>query len=365
MRIFITRMILFAGLVLCSVIVSAQEEAFFNSIEADYNPGFIMPHNSSIDYITRDYTKGFNISLVKQSNGSKLWQQVYHYPRIGYGFYHGTLGNDKVFGKTYSLYSFFDAPIFHINKFFALNYRLSYGISYITKPFHVQNNYNNIAIGSHLNIHFNLMLNSTISIDDRNHLVAGLGFSHFSNGKTKSPNKGLNIVSGTIGFRHLFTPAINYKERPDEIPDIDNKNLFSVIWAHGYKAYSVNKNRFDYISSLCLNYERRYAQWGKYGGGVDLFYNHLIKDPTRIDAELPRQFFRAGVHLSHDFIVGDFSLLVQLGHYIYNNTFEEISLFYNRVGLRYYLNDNWLINLSLKSKKANAQFVEAGMGFIL
>ena len=167
----------------------SQKEMFFNSVELNYSPGYIMPHNKSIDYMIKDRTSAFNINLIKQTKGKKRWQQLYHNPRIGYGFYHGTLGNNNVYGKSYSLYSFFEGPCWNYQNDFMINYRLSYGVSYVSKTFDIYDNYNNIAIGSNLNIHFSLMLNAAVPLTDQLTFVSGVNFTHFSNGKVKSPNK--------------------------------------------------------------------------------------------------------------------------------------------------------------------------------
>ena len=351
--------------------ILGQDDSYFNEMEFNYNTGFIMPHNTSIDYIIKDNTTSFNIELIRQTTGKKLWQRIYHRPRLGFGLYHGSMGNNTIFGKSYSIYSFFDAPILKIKDKFSLNYKLSYGIAYITKPFDIKDNYNNIAIGSHLNVHFNLKLNSAIVLNNRSKLIAGVAFTHFSNGKFKSPNKGLNIVSGNIGVRSIFNSVEYQKSTNTEIPPVKNKNLFSAIWSHGYREYAIYSNRIDYVSTLNFNYERKYRQWAKYGFGIDIFFNNKIKKSTNtndvilpIREEAPSTYYRTGLHISHDFIVGDFSLLVQVGHYIHNKVFEDNFMFYNKVGLRYYFNNGLLFNLSLKAKLGNAEFTEFGIGYI-
>ncbi len=348
-----------------SVQLSAQKEMFFNALELNYTPGFIMPHNKSIDYMIKDYTSGFNINLVKQTTGKEQWEQIYHKPRLGYGFYHGTLGNNNVYGKSYSLYSFFEGPFWNYQNDFKINYRLSYGISYVSKTFDLYENYNNIAIGSNLNIHFSLMLNAALSITDQFTFVSGVNFTHFSNGKVKSPNKGLNVVSANAGMRYMLYP-VKYKENSDvEIPPVKDKNSFTAFWAHGVKDFNrFNKTKY-YISSFTLNFEHKYKHWGRYGMGTDLFYDNSLKnfinkekDPGNLNPEL----FRLGIHGSHDFIVGDLALSLQLGYYVYNKIFYITNL-YSRVGIKYNPYKNWHTKISLKSHNANAEFIEFGIGY--
>jgi hypothetical protein len=343
----------------------SQKEMFFNSVELNYSPGYIMPHNKSIDYMIKDRTSAFNINLIKQTTGKKRWQQLYHNPRIGYGFYHGTLGNNNVYGKSYSLYSFFEGPCWNYQNDFMINYRLSYGVSYVSKTFDVYDNYNNIAIGSNLNIHFSLMLNAAVSLTDQLTFVSGVNFTHFSNGKVKSPNKGLNVVSASAGMRYLLYP-LKYEENSDvEVPPVQDKNSFSLFWSHGVKDFNrFNKTKY-YISSLTLNFEHKYKHWGRYGLGADLFYDNSIKNFIKDEENahnLNSELFRLGVHGSHDFIVGDFALSLQLGYYIYSKVFYITNL-YSRVGIKYNVYKSWQAKISLKSHNANAEFIEFGIGY--
>src|SRR6056297_1710008 len=91
-----------------------ENSSYFDEIELTYLNGQIMPHNLSIAYMTEEYTNSFSFKLIKHTDGSKLWHHLYHQPSIGYGFYYGTLGNDQVYGKSISLYSFFEGPVLNV-----------------------------------------------------------------------------------------------------------------------------------------------------------------------------------------------------------------------------------------------------------
>ena len=360
-----TYIVLITGLLMFSAKCYGQNEPFFNGVEINHHRGFIMPHNASIDYITKDYTTAFNINLIKQTTGKKLWQQIYHNPRLGYGFNYNTLGNNEIFGKSYSIYSFFEGPCWNYKNKFMLNYRLSYGISYISKTFDIYDNYNNIAIGSKLNIHFNLMLNSAISLTEQLKFISGVGFTHFSNGKVKSPNKGLNVVSGSAGLRYFIHPIKFVDNTDNPIPDVKDQNSFSVLWSHGIKDFNRFKKTKYYTSSLTFNFEHKYKHWGRYGIGTDLFYDYSLVNLTKKETHtdyLDPKLFRIGIHGSHDFIVNNVALTLQFGYYLYNQIFY-ITDFYSKVGIKYNFSENWLTKIALKSHHANAEFIEFGIGY--
>jgi hypothetical protein len=336
----------------------------FDKTEFSCHSGMIMPHVPSIDYVTREYTSGLNLRLIHTTRGSKTWQQDYRHPLLGLGYHYGSLGNQQVYGKAHSLYGFFEGPFWQWENRVAFHYRMSTGLSYITRTFDSRENLFNIAIGSHLNLHFDLSLLAVIDLGEDYQLTAGTGLTHLSNGKIHSPNKGLNLISGFLGIRyHIYQPRL--KEDPPEANLSGDKNHFSLIWSHGLKDHNRFKPATYYISSLSINYERQYTSITRYGVGWDAFYNPSLKNHQRHspDKDLSNPaLYRMGLHLSHDLLVGDFALTLQLGHYLYNKVFY-ITNVYNRVGLKYYAPHNLILNVSLKSHNANAEFIEFGVGY--
>ena len=346
----------------------AQEETAgsfpFDKTEFSYHSGMIMPHVPSIDYVTREYTSAWNIRLIHTTRGSRPWQQDYRHPLLGLGYHYGSLGNQQVYGKAHSLYGFFEGPFWQWQHRAALHYRMSAGLSYITRTFDSHENLYNIAIGSHLNLHFDLSLLAVIELAKNYQLTAGTGLTHLSNGKIHSPNKGLNLISGFLGIRYKLYQPVFKKENSQAGLSMD-KNQFSLIWSHGVKDHNRFKPATYYITSLSINYERQYSSITRYGIGWDAFYNPSLKNHQRHSPEKDLSnpaLYRMGLHLSHDLLVGDFALTLQLGHYVYNKVFYITNL-YNRVGLKYYAPHNLILNVSLKSHNANAEFIEFGVGY--
>jgi len=365
MKKLFTRLVFVVFFTLFCFTEGIAQNRWFHGFEAAGQSGFIMPHNRSIDYMTSEYVNAFHLNLIRETDGDKLWEKLYSYPSLGFGFYHGNLGNNSVYGKSYSLYSYFEAPAFRYLDLFEINYRLSYGLSYVSKTFELHRNYNNIAIGTHLNLHFNLMLNLIIPFNDHLELFSSAGFTHFSNGKIKSPNKGLNVVSGGLGIRYMMHSTDKEAVDPESIPPVKKKNHYSVIWSHGIKDHSrFNDNQY-YIYSLAFNYHRKYKHWGQWGAGLDLFYDGSMVNLTKTGSQADffnKKLYRLGLHGSQDFIIGDFFLGLQLGYYLYSKVFY-ITNIYSRVSLKYAITQSLLANVSLKSHNANAEFIEFGVGY--
>src|SRR6056297_1404276 len=116
---------LFLLFILIAIGAGAQEKSRdkrlpFNHAEVFYNSGMIMPHVPAIDFITDEYISSFNVNLLKNMDGEKLWENLYHHPNLGLGYYQGSMGNKKIYGNAYSLYAFFEAPIWNFRNQFEL-----------------------------------------------------------------------------------------------------------------------------------------------------------------------------------------------------------------------------------------------------
>ena len=96
----------------------------------------------------------------------------------------------------------------------------------------------------------------------------------------------------------------------------------------------------------------------------DLFFDNSIKSDlieNNEESDFNRQF-RSGIHIFHDFIFDKLSITTQAGYYFYS-PYVELTRIYNRLGLRYNINKDLRVNLSLISHSAKANFVEWGIGY--
>jgi hypothetical protein len=133
---------------------------------------------------------------------------LHNYPSIGLTFYYSGFGNDSIsaeLGKVFALYPFINFPITP-GESSRLTFKLGVGVSYLTNKFDPKENYHNYAIGSHVNASINLSFEYRQRIVDRLHWVTSAGLTHFSNGATRSPNMGINILSAATGLSWYLAP---------------------------------------------------------------------------------------------------------------------------------------------------------------
>ncbi len=331
----------------------------FVSVQA--SKGFLVAHRTSLSAITEDYTSSFMIEVGTKTIGRKAWQSVYNNPSLGLGYFRSTLSNDEVLGKANAIYGFIEVPYFRERKV-SLTYQFDGGLAYISKRFDLYDNIYNVAIGSHLNVFVRLSYDVKLNLfRDKFFFKTGFAFTHMSNGKTQTPNLGLN----TLDWH--FTLAYNLTPRKKPLLPIAlecKKHTFMGILAGGAKEQSSSGLGKYFAGNVTLEYE--YAVWNKsaWGVGFDLFYDGVMQHRLNQleDAKPFLHSNRFGAHISYVHYYGSIGYITQLGYYI-NPYFNEDLPYYFRIGLRAKVSKHLLLNLTMKTHLARADIVEFGLGY--
>ncbi len=343
-----------------------QDGIFSNaSVDSKFHYGFIIPHHESIEYLLDKHVNGLEININWQTHGNHIWEQLYRYPRTGLGYFFCDYGNPEMLGKVHALFGYMNIPAIKNQKNYQLlNYQISFGMSFLTKRFDVYENSLNTAIGSNLNIYFRLGFDTRIPVSEKIEILGEIGFTHCSNGKIKSPNYGLNVLSGSLGLNY-FINKTNKERTRLELPCDYKRNYFSIIYSAGVKVYDNLNNHKYFISSLSFDYERNLNLKRRIGIGADLFYDKSISEALAVDFEPDNDManlVRFGLHGSHTLIYKRLLMSINIGRYLYSK-YTDLSLFYSRLALRYKVTGHILLNLSLKAHSAKADFIEWGIGY--
>lgn len=324
-------------------------------LESKFQYGFIWQHKPSLEEIIGGNIKVFDISLAKQTFGEKYWEQLYRYPVYGLGYTFVDFGNPEDLGLANALFAYVDIPFFRKGKHM-LSYRISGGLAYL--------NQGNIAIGTHLNLYFDAMINYCYRLSKRLDLINGFGATHFSNGAIKMPNLGINMFSYRIGLHYrLSTTEREFVKH--ELPEIKKKNSFSFLLATGVKEkrpdggvpYNVFSFSADYLRVLSLKH--------KLGLGTDLFYDESLFETMNPDSSLnltTSDIMRYGVHVAFEAEFSKIMLAIHLGTYIHA-AYKDDGAIYQRVAIRYLISKNLYANISLKTSKGVADYTEFGLGY--
>ncbi len=341
-----------------------MEHQYFMRINGHY--GYLAPHHESIKYFVEDHISGFQIEGGWKVAGDKKWHRDHNFPKTGIGYYNSSLGNDAVYGQAQAIYGFFlkegknhDQRIHFIQKF-------SFGISHLSQKYDLSENPYNLAISTNVNAYFAYMAGLNFDVNKQTALHTGVTFTHFSNGKIREPNKGLNNFAIAAGLTYNFNhqqpePFSVLREEADFYP-----NRWSLFYAMGWKQISRRVDAHFFAASMALDYSFLALTTNRLGTGLDIFYDssaeaHRAFDNQEMESEW--EYFRAGIHLSYEFLIGRSSFVVQPGVYLFN-PYPKYGQGYNRLAFRYRLTPQLITSVGIKAHfPAKADFIEWGLGY--
>ena len=343
--------------------VCAQSRRTDNlSVTSYYHFGYVLPEYSNLLYIVNEPVHAVSLNVSKKTRGKNDWEKIYNYPEYGFSFFYSTLGNDAIHGREFAINPFFRMNIISRNRFNFFN-ETALGLGYVTKTFN-DRNYLNIAVGSHLNLHFNLKFGVDYRFAERLKLNAGLSFDHFSNANSKNPNLGLNWVTTFAGVTYAIgkqTPVLEH-----ELTAHNAKFQYELIYSFGgKKSRGVLQSDLYYTSSLTFEGKWSVSRAIRLGLGADLFYDPSAKSEMaaldNFDYE-PSNDFRTGIHVSQEFVYSRLSLILQEGIYIGLKDAVNKHVMYNRGIVRVQVSNRMFVQLAMKSHLHILDYPELGLG---
>ncbi|MBL4708060.1 MAG: acyloxyacyl hydrolase [Flavobacteriales bacterium] len=351
---------------ICLSLSGLAQSDFFNNtaVNVGFHQGALLPEYQFINYLSQDYTRSFDLSFVKETTGNNSWEQIYNYPSFGFSFFYSTLGNDDVFGQEYAFTPFFRINLLNRPKFKIYN-QTGLGFGYVTKKFDLVDNYQNVAVGSHGNFHFNVRIGTKIQLFQNASLLAGVSLDHFSNANTSEPNLGLNYLSYFFG---LEIPLGKKDELlKNELPPKEKVIQNELIYSFGGKHSRSLSSKYYFTSSLSFEKRKSFFRALHLGIGADLFYDTSIKNQLEGNSETFKSYykFQTGLHISQSIIYDKFSFTLQEGIYLGLTERVEKYVMYNRGIIKYWVTDQFSVRLSMKSHLHILDYPEIGIGIKL
>jgi hypothetical protein len=332
-------------------------------ISSQFGKGLAVAHRSSLQPLVKEYPSLLHIEIGKTTYGNKSWQNLYNYPSLGIGYYRSTLGNREILGTCNSLYGFIETPYYTERKI-TLQYKFGFGLAYLDKTYNLDNNIYNSAIGSHINFFVHLSFDAKINLYNKKwYLKTGIGLTHMSNGKTQTPNLGLNLIDFHINTCYYFGDRINNipKKKHYRKP-----HTFIGIITGGFKEFSAPNLGKYFAGSTIIEYEYAIKNKLSVGTGFDCFYDGVLHKTFKNenDPSALRHAIRTGIHAGITYYFGDVGFVLQVGSYI-KPYYQDISPIYKRFGLRAKINKHLIANLSLKTHWAKADIIEIGLAYYI
>ena len=362
---------------------NAVKNALFFTARSDY--GYIIPTNVFVRGENRhhkaiDEFSAFSLGIGKQTAGEHAWEQLYGFPGYGVAFYSLLPEYSDELGKPFALYGFLNGAFVRWQQS-AVVYKIEGGVAFNWKPYDFDNNPNNIVIGSRGTVYIGFRAAYNYWLTRHLELSAGAGFTHFSNGSYKKPNKGLNLVSPNITLNYYPKAKPEFYRLAYIPPYPKNHEIFLTAGA-GVKAVNHEKypknHRYYYDNILyhvvtsSLAYMRQYAYKSKAGAGISVVYDDwggssIDEENGKLISVLGKQQERFAVNLfaAHEFCIDRVSILTQLGYYLWQGMPEEKKVPLNeKVGIKYHFKNNLFAGVSILAHNFSvADYIEWNVGY--
>ena len=332
-----------------------------------------------------EHYNAYTIGVAWQTAGEKDWHHVNNFPAFGVGFYKPNLDGRSELGRPFSIFGTLKGAMarFGNNTF---GYNIEFGAAFHWKPYDYASNPYNITIGSKASAHIGLGLSYSYLIANRLIIGADAGFTHFSNGAMRKPNKGLNLTHISARVAYLLEPQ-HLPQR--KFFEKEKNNSFDFTIGYGAKSGEVDENdeRFNYdyykdikyhVVTLQTTFLHQYCQRGKYGGGVSIVYDDFYDSavlPMHDGEDIKMHYgdsskrLSLGLFVEHQFVVGQVSFPTQLGYYVYQPDVDKTQKkkdSFQRAGLRYTLPFNAYFGVNIYAHQlSKADFIEWNVGYNL
>ncbi len=349
--------------------------------------GTVFPSNS--------FVSGKYSTPLYQSTGIKyaLTAVGDNWKDIAYGLpYYGAAANLVGFGRPtelgvpLSLYLFQGATIAHLGKRLTLNYELNLGLSTGWVPYDPFTNPDNIAIGSTNNVYVAVGAYLKWYLSKRIDLHIGANLTHFSNGTSRQPNYGINMVGiyAEVAYNFHREEFINRYNPEIQVPEFDSHfqhDVQLVITSKNVKIDTLGTNLSDVYNDkqfdvYSLNYYlMRVSNYKyRYGIGVDLqydasagakMYNKLHENGkyytvTELGPMLDR--FSVSVAARGEIVLPYYSIFADVGLTVLNHN-NVNPRFFQAVGVKVHLSQTVFATFGIKAVNfSQAQYLYWSIG---
>ncbi len=329
-------------------------------IEMNPKLGFLLAHRGVMGHLPREHAIGGEITYFISTNGTKNYHKAYNFPKVGLTLFGSTVGNNRILGQVVGVYTFIDFPFKKTNSF-ELSGRLGAGGSWNTKVFDQDLNPKNVAMSTHVNalICFGLRSRFYLGEAKKTHIIAGIDLTHCSNGSTKVPNLGINLPYISLGLGHTFHQVEKSKSPDSFVPKKWNLTAIGIISAK--EVFPTGGKKYP-IYALSLVGKKIFTPKTGMELGLDFIYKTSINAYKPQIHKTKEGIAQIGLYCGYVLPLDKLQFVLGMGLYVRDEYFPD-SRMYHRLGMRYQLTDKLLLNFTLKTHWAKADYVEYGIGY--
>lgn len=327
-------------------------------------PFILTPNEAGHTY---ENTIAFNVEYGWQTKGSADWEGICSYPRFGIGLQKFIFLHRNELGNPVSFYAFYNGNFIRTKRFQWLH-QLGSGLAFGFNTYDPTANPPNDLIGSKVNAYIEGGTSFSFLIGERLSIEPGVRLTHFSNGNSRKPQKGLNIFSYQMGIRYNlaktpkdFAPYTKTKCRHR------HEILASLGFGERQVDFTAEDNSlppetygFKYLmSNLTLGYNFELRHQLKIGGGFDVYYDGTngalaVMNGSKFEKNDISFGEKMGVfgYFGIEAVVDRMSIAVNASYILLQHEFPTTSpKFQQRLGLKYHFWENFFAGIDIIAYK--------------
>lgn len=349
---------LFIIILLITYSTFAQKNNYLG-LEYNQRAGIILAHRGLMSHIPEQNPLGGELKIYYQTNGKSEYHSLYKFPRYGISLIATTVGNNKLLGNLFGATVFGEFPFLRKNSH-ELSGIIGIGMCYMTKIYDPETNPKNNAISTHINALVNLGIKYRYSFENGLYLSLGFQGTHASNGASRVPNLGINLIQPSVGIGIDF-----YKvefDTEEHLINLDKRWKFTLIGIVSAKEIYPIGGKLSPVGGLSFVATKRFTNKSGLELYADGFYKTSILNDIYNTEATPGNIFQLGLFTAYNLYINKLRIVTGLGAYVYDK-FKPDGLFYARLGFKYQITPHLMTMIGIKSHWAKADYFEYGIGY--
>jgi hypothetical protein len=359
-----------------STLYAQNDEGRFKSISVKALSGaHIYSGETLSDKVSYGYS-AMDVRFAWHPSKDNLWTRDTGFSSYGFGFYTANVGDPQVFGNPTALYGFVNFFLSKPDRRNVFEISPALGLTYHLQPYNAETNPTQDALGARGAVYFNLNFGAAYKLTRELDILYGIDFTHYSNGRSFTPNYGLNLFGFNAGMRYHFNqeqrkldpdpyttnvlPArFNRPERrASEENDFGNSiDLYAALGTVQNNEDAGTSLRYGTFSGV-IDYRHYFNRMHGFTAGVDFFVDNSLA-PSYPDSG---DTFLLAAHAGYDFMFWRFAIRAQVGTYITDDRGK--GNFFIRPAIQYEISKSVFAQVGLKTKAgAAADWIEFGVGW--
>ena len=354
------RLVVLLNLLFSVSFVDAQMKSEYG-FEFRQKLGFLAAHRGTLGHLPQESAKAMEFTYLVQTRGSKKWHTAYREPKVGATLFVGSVGNNDLLGRYIGLSGFAELPMLKFKKI-EWNWKMGFGLGYTTKTFDPIYNPKNNAIASKINAM--IVIGTKVNYNfGRNFMTMGLDITHFSNAAFKVPNFGINLPYLSLGYGRKLSKQENINSAVISLIPLKRWS-FGALGIFSMKEMNpIGTQRFP-VFGLNLFARKIYSHKAGSELSLDLFSKQSILGVEPLVPKSQLSIIQAAIFAGYILPFERFSFIFGAGGYI-RDVYKPDGPVYFRIGSRYQFPKGLLLNFTLKSHFAKADYMELGIGYSL